>query len=156
MPNGPGYGDITNQACTVPGAIPGTDLITGDGYLRQSFEFEVSDLWRNYGIILVLVAFFLFLNAFLGEKLVWGAGGKTVTYYAKEDKETKTLNDALMEKRKRRQLKQKEEGRNFDIASKAVLTWEDLCYDVPTPSGQLRLLKNIFGYVKPGSLTALM
>ncbi|KAL9053250.1 MAG: hypothetical protein Q9206_004009 [Seirophora lacunosa] len=156
VPNGPGYGDITNQACTVPGAIPGTDLITGDGYLRQSFEFEVSDLWRNYGIILVLVAFFLFLNAFLGEKLVWGAGGKTVTYYAKEDKETKTLNDALMEKRKRRQLKQKEEGRNFDIASKAVLTWEDLCYDVPTPSGQLRLLKNIFGYVKPGSLTALM
>lgn len=61
-----------------------------------------------------------------------------------------------MEKRKRRQIKEKDEGSDFDIASKAVLTWEDLCYDVPVPSGQLRLLKNIFGYVKPGSLTALM
>jgi ATP-binding cassette, subfamily G (WHITE), member 2, SNQ2 len=31
-----------------------------------------------------------------------------------------------------------------------------LNYDVPTPSGQLRLLDNIYGYVKPGELTALM
>lgn len=31
-----------------------------------------------------------------------------------------------------------------------------MCYDVPVPSGQLRLLKNIYGYVKPGQLTALM
>lgn len=37
-----------------------------------------------------------------------------------------------------------------------MLTWEDLCYDVPVPAGQLRLLKNIFGFVKPGQLTALM
>jgi len=37
-----------------------------------------------------------------------------------------------------------------------VLTWEDLCYDVPIPGGELRLLNNIFGFVKPGQLTALM
>ncbi|KAI4289812.1 MAG: hypothetical protein L6R35_000919 [Caloplaca aegaea] len=156
VPSGPGYGDIAHQACTVPGSVPGTDLIPGDSYLRQAFQYETYDLWRNYGLILVLITFFLFLNTILSEKLVWGAGGKTVTYFAKEDKERKGLNDKLMEKRKRRQFKEKDEGSDFDIASKAVLTWEDLCYDVPVPSGQLRLLKNIFGYVKPGSLTALM
>ncbi|KAL9019649.1 MAG: hypothetical protein Q9185_003114 [Variospora sp. 1 TL-2023] len=153
---GPDYGDIAHQACTVPGSVPGTDLIPGDSYLRQAFQYETYDLWRNYGLILVLITFFLVLNTILSEKLVWGAGGKTVTYFAKEDKERKTLNDKLMEKRKRRQFKEKDEGSDFDIASKAVLTWENLCYDVPVPSGQLRLLKNIFGYVKPGSLTALM
>jgi ATP-binding cassette, subfamily G (WHITE), member 2, SNQ2 len=40
--------------------------------------------------------------------------------------------------------------------SKAILTWEGLNYDVPTPAGQLRLLNNIYGYVRPGELTALM
>lgn len=79
-----------------------------------------------------------------------------MTYYAKEDKEKKRLNDQLMEKRKRRLLKQKDEGSELNIESKSVLTWENLCYDVPGPSGQLRLLKDIFGFVKPGQLTALM
>lgn len=124
--------------------------------MRQSYQYEVKDLWRNYGIIVVILVFFLFLNSTLSERLIWGAGGKTVTYFAKENKERKTLNDKLAEKRKRRQLKEKDEGSELRIESKAVLTWENLCYDVPAPSGQLRLLKDIFGYVKPGQLTALM
>lgn len=99
---------------------------------------------------------FLFLNATLGEALKYGAGGKTITYFAKEDEERKKLNDSLMQKRERRQLKQADEGSELNITSKAVLTWENLCYDVPVPSGRLRLLKDIFGYVKPGKLTALM
>jgi ATP-binding cassette subfamily G (WHITE) protein 2 (SNQ2) len=44
----------------------------------------------------------------------------------------------------------------LNIESKAVLTWEKLAYDVPVPSGQLRLLRDVYGYVKPGQLTALM
>ncbi|KAL8639764.1 MAG: hypothetical protein Q9228_003236 [Teloschistes exilis] len=156
IPNGPGYDDISHQTCTVTGAIPGTDLIPGDTYVHQSYDYNIGDLWRNYGIILVLLGFFLFLNAFLSEWLMWGAGGKTVTYYAKENRERKTLNDKLIQKRKRREQKQIDEGSDLHIESKAVLTWENLCYDVPAPSGQKRLLKDIFGYVRPGQLTALM
>jgi len=63
----------------------------------------------------------------------------------------------LREKRDKKNRKEvDEEGEGLKVNSKAVLTWEDLCYDVPVPSGQLRLLNNIFGYVKPGQLTALM
>ncbi|KAL8949506.1 MAG: hypothetical protein Q9222_004383, partial [Ikaeria aurantiellina] len=156
VPNGPGYGNIENQACTVPGSIPGTDIIQGDQYVLQAYAYTVGDLWRNYGIILVLLGAFLFLNVFLSEKLTWGAGGKTVTFYAKENKERKELNGKLAEKRKRRQMKQIDQGSDLNITSKAILTWESLSYDVPVPSGQLRLLKDIFGYVKPGQLTALM
>jgi len=39
---------------------------------------------------------------------------------------------------------------------KKAFTWEKLNYDVPTPQGQLRLLHDVYGYVKPGTLTALM
>jgi ATP-binding cassette subfamily G (WHITE) protein 2 (SNQ2) len=56
----------------------------------------------------------------------------------------------------RRSTRTEAEGSEININSKAVLTWEGLNYDVPTPAGELRLLNNIFGYVKPGELTALM
>lgn len=71
--------------------------------------------------------------------------------------ERKRLNEDLRKKRERRHLKEVDQsGSDLKINSKAILTWENLCYDVPTPSGQLRLLKDIFGYVVPGQLTALM
>ena len=43
-----------------------------------------------------------------------------------------------------------------DIAHKKTFTWENLNYHVPGPNGQIRLLHDVFGYVKPGTLTALM
>lgn len=43
-----------------------------------------------------------------------------------------------------------------NISSGKVFTWEKLNYHVPVPGGQRRLLHDVFGYVKPGSLTALM
>jgi hypothetical protein len=43
-----------------------------------------------------------------------------------------------------------------NISSGKAFTWENLNYHVPIPGGKRRLLHNVFGYVKPGSLTALM
>lgn len=106
--------------------------------------------------MILLVICFLCMNTAVGEYLRFGAGGKTITYFAKENAERKKLNHELMRKRERRLLKQVDKGSDLNIASKAVLTWENLCYDVPVSSGQLRLLKDVFGFVRPGVLTALM
>lgn len=46
--------------------------------------------------------------------------------------------------------------RRQNISSGKVFTWENLNYHVPVSGGQRRLLHDVFGYVKPGSLTALM
>ncbi|RAL63508.1 hypothetical protein DID88_003928 [Monilinia fructigena] len=105
----------------------------------------------------VLIAAFLFTNATLGEWVSFGAGGNTAKVYQKPNKEREELNQALAAKRdQRRATKSDEEGSEININSKAILTWEGLNYDVPTPNGELRLLNNIFGYVQPGELTALM
>ena len=156
IPSGSSYGDIANQVCTLPGGAAGSTQIQGTEYIKLAFNYDVGDLWRNFGIIIVLIVAFLILNASLGETLNYGAGGKTITFFAKEDAEKKKLNEQLMQRRQKRLRKQEMQGSELDIASKAVLTWENLCYDVPVPSGQLRLLKDVFGYVQPGRLTALM
>ncbi|KAF2734360.1 ABC transporter [Polyplosphaeria fusca] len=158
IPSGPGYDNIDNQVCTLPGSQAGSLAVSGTEYIKTGFAYDPKDLWRNWGIMVVLIVGFLLANAFLGEFVRWGAGGRTVTFFLKEDRELKDLNAKLQEKKARKNRKEDEAdpSSGLNIASKAVLTWEDLCYDVPVPSGQLRLLNNIFGYVKPGELTALM
>ncbi|KAF2203929.1 hypothetical protein GQ43DRAFT_478618 [Delitschia confertaspora ATCC 74209] len=159
IPSGPGYNDINHQVCTLAGSHSGSTAISGSDYAKLGFSYDPKDLWRNWGISVVLIVGFLLANAFLGEFVKWGAGGRTVTFFVKEDKELKELNEKLRLKKEKRNRKEEEDtdaSSGLNITSKAVLTWEDLCYDVPVPSGQLRLLNNIFGYVKPGELTALM
>ncbi|KAF2871241.1 ABC-2 type transporter-domain-containing protein [Massariosphaeria phaeospora] len=158
IPSGNGYDDINAQVCTLPGSQSGSTFVSGTDYIKLAFSYDPKDLWRNWGIMMVLIVAFLCANAFLGEYVKWGAGGRTVTFFLKENKEREDLNAQLRAKRDKRNRKEEttDASSGLNITSKAVLTWEDLCYDVPVPSGQLRLLNNIFGFVKPGQLTALM
>jgi ATP-binding cassette, subfamily G (WHITE), member 2, SNQ2 len=158
IPSGPGYEDIQHQVCTLGGSVAGTTQVSGTNYVNQAFTYFPKDLWRNFGIIIALIVGFLIANILLGEYITWGAGGRTVTFFAKANEERRILNERLQEKRNARNRKEGESGTSegLNILSKSVLTWEALNYDVPVPSGQLRLLDNIYGYVKPGQLTALM
>jgi len=157
IPSGPGYDSISNQVCTLAGSVPGTDQVSGSSYITTGFAYLPKDLWRNFGIIIALIVGFLITNATLGEWLTFGAGGNTAKVFQKPNKERDELNAALVSKRDtRRSTKGDSAASEMNINSKAILTWEGLNYDVPTPAGQLRLLNNIYGYVKPGELTALM
>ncbi|CAL3968740.1 unnamed protein product [Diplocarpon coronariae] len=157
IPSGPGYDNMENQVCTLAGSVAGTDRVSGSAYIIDGFSYNPSDLWRNFGIIIALIVAFLITNATLGEWLTFGAGGNTAKVFQKPNNERDKLNAALIAKRdQRRATKGEAKGSDINITSKAVLTWEGLNYDVPTPSGQLRLLNNIYGYVQPGELTALM
>ena len=46
--------------------------------------------------------------------------------------------------------------RQENVKGKKAFTWENLNYHVPGPNGPIRLLHDVSGYVKPGTLTALM
>ena len=156
VPSGPGYGNIDHQVCTLQGSTAGSRIVSGLAYIRAGFAYSLSFQWRNYGILVVLIVVFLVSNAFLGERIRWGAGGKPVTFFVKEDKHRAELNRRLREKKTARKNKEKvQAGVELHIESKAVLTWENICYDVPVPSGQLRLLKNVYGYVRPGELVSI-
>jgi ATP-binding cassette, subfamily G (WHITE), member 2, SNQ2 len=157
IPSGSSYNNINNQVCTLPGSMPGNPVVPGSSYIENAFNYFPSDVWRNFGITCALIAVFLIANVTLGEYVVFGLGGNTAKVFLPANKERKTLNEELITRRDRRRASKKAaEGSELKVASKAILTWEGLNYDVPTPAGQLRLLDNIFGYVKPGHLTALM
>ena len=158
IPSGDGYGDIKYQSCTLAGSRTGTTQISGSDYVIDGFSYDPKDLWRNWGIIMALIVLFLCLNVVLGELVNFGMGGNTFKIFSKPNAERKALNEALQKKLESRQQNKTEAdaGGEMKLESKSVLTWEDLTYDVPVPGGNRRLLNNVFGYVKPGELTALM
>ncbi|KAK3950972.1 ABC-2 type transporter-domain-containing protein [Pseudoneurospora amorphoporcata] len=157
VPAGPEYTDINHQVCTLPGSTPGTKFISGKAYISQGFSYNASDLWRNWGIVMALIIFFLIMNVVLGEIISFSGGGSLAKVFQRPNDERKKLNAALQEKRDaRRKARKEHEGSDLKINSESILTWENLTYDVPVPGGTRRLLNNVFGYVKPGQLTALM
>lgn len=158
VPSGEGYDDINHQVCTLAGSKPGTNQVSGSDYIIEGFSYNPNDLWRDWGIILALIVAFLFLNVVLGELVNFGMAGNSFRIFAKPNAERKALNESLQKKyeERRKNNTMGDVGGDMKIESKSVLTWENLNYDVPVPGGTRRLLNSVYGYVKPGQLTALM
>jgi ABC-type multidrug transport system ATPase subunit/ABC-type multidrug transport system permease subunit len=157
IPSGTGYDDLRYQVCTLPGASVGTLSVPGSAYISQGFSYHKDDLWRNWGIVVALIVFLLAMNVVLGEIVKFGMGGNGSQVFHKPNAERKRLNEALALKREEKNKSRKDAASSeLKIESESILTWEGLNYDVPVPGGTRRLLDNVFGYVRPGQLTALM
>lgn len=170
VPSGPGVQQASpsNQVCAVTGAKPGRTVVSGDDYIEASFSYYHAHVGRNIGILCAFVCGFTFMFALAteynslarneGESLVFRKGhepehvrkvlqnGKAV-----DDVESQEDYGALAE------IKTNiSEIRGLD-QRKDVFTWQQLSYDIAMQDGQVRrLLSDVSGYVKPGTLTALM
>lgn len=165
VPSGPTYKDapLSSKICQGNGAIAGQDHIDGDFYLNSTYEYYRSHLWRNFGIIVAF--FFFFLAAYIlaselvrakpskGEILVFPRG--KIPAFAKT-----TLKDDDPESAPTHEQQQLEKGGVDNTANivkqTAIFHWQDVCYDIKIKGQTRRILDNVDGYVKPGTLTALM
>ncbi|CAE6481297.1 unnamed protein product [Rhizoctonia solani] len=146
-----------NQVCTLLGATPGSSLVTGDAYMAASFEYQKKDIWRNFGILVLFWIAFVGMQIIAMEKFQHGAHARAITIYAKEKKENKELNERLKQRKAAGRKGQGEDNVSGALTkSTKAFTWENLDYTVPVPGGTRQLLNKVFGYVKPGTLTALM
>jgi len=134
---------------------------------------EVSDLWIRCFLVLLLFLVFFLIAQVVALELYPMPGGPPggIAIYAKDTPETKKRNEALEarkdEKAKAKDLADKASGSDVAVTKdkeykemkgdhRKAFTWESLNYDVPVPGGTRRLLDDVYGYVKPGTLTALM
>ncbi|THH33132.1 hypothetical protein EUX98_g1017 [Antrodiella citrinella] len=157
-----------NQVCTLAGAEPGNTIVSGRSYLSAGYALDVSDLWRRN--LLVLIGFFLLFQltqVLLIEYYPQYGGSGAVVVYAQENTETKKRNAVLQERKTLKNdtdsdekgqstEKEKRYSNQNSTVHRKTFTWESINYTVPVPGGDLRLLHDVYGYVKPGTLTALM
>ncbi|KAI5119991.1 hypothetical protein M0805_004434 [Coniferiporia weirii] len=155
-PNGLG----PNQACTLFGSTLGDDIVSGSSYIRVGYQYNVIDLWRrNFVVLLAFFVIFQITQLIALEYFPQYTASSSITIFAKENADSKEKNERLRERRENRNVRGKEQfvaDEKADFSDRRVFTWEGLNYTVPVPGGTRRLLHDVMGYVKPGTLTALM
>ncbi|EJC98670.1 uncharacterized protein FOMMEDRAFT_170902 [Fomitiporia mediterranea MF3/22] len=151
-----------NQVCTLFGSSPSSSSVPGSSYIGAGYQYNVSDLWRrNFVVLAAFFVVFQITQLIALEYFPRYTGVSSVTIFAKENAETKKLNEELHKRKENRALREKGEEdysdeKKKDFSDRRVFTWENLNYVVPVPGGNRRLLHDVMGYVKPGTLTALM
>ncbi|GJN93621.1 hypothetical protein Rhopal_006678-T1 [Rhodotorula paludigena] len=170
VPSGPGYPglDTPNAVCSVAGAVAGTNYVSGTEYIAQNYNYLNEHRWRNYGIIWAFLvglgAIYITASEFIAEAKSKGEvklyPRTRIPKHAEEDK--KAMDDAEAGSGfsgRTIRADEEDEGVKKDVniqRQTAIFHWQDLCYDIPVKGGTRRLLDHVDGWVKPGTLTALM
>ncbi|PKS10963.1 hypothetical protein jhhlp_002722 [Lomentospora prolificans] len=160
-----GYADVgaENRVCTAIGSIAGSAFVDGDYYLESGFQYRWVHRWRNLGILIGFTAFFLatyMIAAELvsekkskGEVLVFRRGHKPASFKEKNSDDVEA-NMAAVGPTATREADPTLAGHLQQQTS--VFHWEDVCYEVKIKKETRRILDHVDGWVKPGTLTALM
>ncbi|TIC09163.1 P-loop containing nucleoside triphosphate hydrolase protein [Wallemia mellicola] len=163
VPNGVNGAEEQYQSCGIQGNRPGSLTILGDDYVDAAFDYKYSHLWNNLGYISAFLIGYLIVTAVFTEYFNHTGGKGGVTVFAKTDKgkskarEVKKPGDiesGLSQTTKEKSNKDIEVG--AINPSDADFTFKNVSYTVTTAAGEKRLLDNITGYVKPGTIMALM
>lgn len=150
VPSGPGYENVSfeNQGCAFVGSELGHTEVSGAAYILQNFRFTWNHSWRNFGIIIAFLVGFLVLSTVGAEFVKQASGSGDVLLFKRGYMpENGDIDDQMSNE----VIEKLQEG------EPDVFSWQHVNYTVPIGKGETRqLLKDVQGYVKPGSLTALM
>jgi ATP-binding cassette subfamily G (WHITE) protein 2 (PDR) len=169
-PYQPSVGD--SWICTVVGAVPGENTVSGDAYIETYYDYSWSHAWRNFGILIAFLIAFLVIyfvavelnssTSSAAEVLVFPRGRVPAHLQQKGGAEQPVMEDMTRNGKSNTtddtepQQKQSDNPDNVLEPQRDIFTWRDVTYDVPVKEGTRRLLNGISGWVKPGTLTALM
>jgi ATP-binding cassette, subfamily G (WHITE), member 2, PDR len=130
---------------------------------KSNMLFNSPYIARNLGIILAIMVFhcalyllateYISLQKPRGEVLLFRRR-KLPQVRMKEDEETKGGLENKLDLHEEPSVSTKITA--IEMAHAANFVWNELSYDIKVNKGQKRILDNVEGWVKPGTLTALM
>lgn len=161
----PPYGTGDNFNCAVTGAVAGQTTVSGDAWVQASYGYSYSHIWRNLGFLFMFQIFFYVVylvmtemnsaSSSTAEFLIFRRGH--VPQYLQESKGDEESGADIKGKAIADENIAEKEGKvNAIPPQKDVFTWRNVCYDITIKGEPRRLLDNVSGWVKPGTLTALM
>lgn len=161
----PAYPNLIGDSfiCAARGAVAGERTVSGDAYIETQYEYTYAHEWRNLGILIGFYVFFTVLylvaselnsaTSSTAEFLVFRRGHVPahLRHLEKGGNEASGAEVVLASK-----IAAKERDASAIPSQHDVFTWQNVCYDIPVKGGERRLLDHVSGWVKPGTLTALM
>ncbi|KAM0563015.1 hypothetical protein ACHAPJ_001858 [Fusarium lateritium] len=163
VPKGPEYADISpfSQACAVQGSVPGENFVRGSSYLVSTYGYIDSHKWRDFAVVIAFTILFMGLHLLATETIASERSkGEVLVFTRKEMKKhvEKGANDEETGKVCGTPLAGNNEFSEVtDVEEQtSVFHWKNVCYDVKIKGETRRILDHVDGWVKPGTLTALM
>ncbi|KAJ2776197.1 ATP-binding cassette transporter snq2 [Coemansia javaensis] len=158
VPSGPGFDSIANQVCTLQGAVPGELFVRGRDYIAAGYEFYVKDQWKDFVAVVCFWALFIALIAVVMEYLEFGNTGYSINVYKRRRPAVDAVTaDTVAAEDKGAFSELPPTGPSDEqILAGTTFTWRDMCYTVPVKGGARQLLDSVSGFIKPGTMTALM
>ncbi|PGH26589.1 hypothetical protein AJ80_01718 [Polytolypa hystricis UAMH7299] len=151
VPYGPGYDNDNYRGCSVMGSNS-TGTIDGEAYIAQQYGFSLSHVWRSFGVLVGFWVFFTAMSA-VGLEILDSKSTGSVLLYRRGAKARLEDEEKVYDRRPQRPAADPESAMKL---KQSTFSWKDLDYYVQAGGEQKQLLHKIFGYVKPGSLVALM
>ncbi|KAK1141439.1 Multidrug resistance protein [Aspergillus melleus] len=164
VPSGPGYENIPpdQRACATAGSAPGFDTVSGSAFVQSSYEYSNSHRWRNFGIIVAFTIFLAFCHLVMSELVASerSKGEVLVFRRGRVQKSKARQSQSDEEQSGSPKLHEKHDSgleSDADVEKQvSIFHWENVCYDIKIKGEPRRILDNVDGWIKPGTLTALM
>ena len=151
--------------CSVAGARAGQDFVNGDDFIAANYEYYYSNVWRNFGILIAFLVGFMIIY-FVASELNSSTTSTAEVLVFRRGHVPAYLQDAAKNKDSDEETivgaspvtsnEKKKDGTAIIPPQKDIFTWKDVVYDIEIKGEPRRLLDNVSGWVKPGTLTALM
>jgi ABC-type multidrug transport system fused ATPase/permease subunit len=164
VPSGPSYENITSdqRACAVQGSQPGADFVSGTAFVQTAFRYQNGNRWRNYGIIVVFT-FALFVAHLVMSELVASERSKgEVLVFQRSSIKSKRKRDTGDEETGRAsahdggKISNKDRPEHNVEKQISIFHWEKANYKIQIKGETRTILDSVDGWIKPGTLTALM
>ncbi|KLT39406.1 putative xenobiotic-transporting ATPase [Cutaneotrichosporon oleaginosum] len=168
VPMGPGYpapGTSESVVCSSVGAQPGQPGVNGDDYLWIAYRYTHAHKWRNVGIIIAFMVGLCCVYLAATELITAKRSKGEILIYprSKIPKELKYSEkpvdeEAVAMERQKAEMRAQAHSHADAIIQRqtAIFSWKDVVYDIKIKGEPRRILDHVDGWVKPGTLTALM
>ncbi|QSZ28689.1 hypothetical protein DSL72_003189 [Monilinia vaccinii-corymbosi] len=173
IPAGPKYSTqvgMSGKVCSIVGAEPGEPNVQGSSYLLLKYGYQPSHLWMNFGIIIALMIVFCAIHLLAAEYIPAQRSKGEVLLFRRDYRNKQSQRELYSENTALSPTFAQENGIQSDseaygnppsttqtaLQPSSVFHWNNLSYDVQTKKGSKRVLKDINGWIKPGTLTALI
>lgn len=166
VPAGPAYNDVPQSAmaCAAKGARLGNTFVDGDEFVRVAYGYENDHKWRNFGILIAFTIGLCIAHLVVSEVIAAARSKGEVLVFKrgalKGNKQSRALVSDEEQQTQPKHRDQVTDGKDNIAANvekqTSILHWQDVSYKVPTGGEERVILDHVDGWVKPGTLTALM
>ncbi|KAL2844337.1 ABC-2 type transporter-domain-containing protein [Aspergillus pseudoustus] len=177
VPSGPDYtsssfyGSLTAHVCSIEGSRAGEAFVDGARHLQVMYGFLDAHRWRNFGIVLGLTVFLLVTHLAAAELISSERSKGEILVFPrrvlrqKNSRSRKGIdeekvsssggNNARGQATIAVDTKPQSGGAGIEKQT-SIFHWQDVCYSVQIQKETRTILDHVDGWVKPGTLTALM